>query len=160
MKPGKLLCAGLVILLLVAIIPPLVSWGATGLAISGVFLGEPDVFVPGVGVRAELGLTRSLGLAVGAASFLSSTWGMEIDLVWHISSGLSLSAGVLLLFDIVDGLVPQLGAGLRWSFPLSRSLVFFNEFTLNVPLSERFLQPEYAAGFSLSFWCVRHQLRW
>ena len=151
MKPGKLLCAGLVILLLVAIIPPPASWGATGLAISGVFLGEPDVFVPGVGIEAELGLARSLGLAVGAASFLSGTWGIETDLIWHLSSRFALSAGVLLLFDIVDGFVPQFGAGLRWGFPLSRSLTFFNELALNVPLSSRFLQPEYAAGFSLSF---------
>jgi hypothetical protein len=151
MKTEKPLYVGLVILLVLAVIPPPASWGATGLAISGVFLGEPDVFVPGVGMEAKLGLAHSLGLAVGAASFLSGTWGMEIDLVWHISSGLSLSAGALLLFDIVDGFVPQLSTGLRFSFPLSRSLAFFNEFTLNVPLSARFLQPEYAAGLSLAF---------
>lgn len=150
MKPGKSLSIGLVALLLVTIIPPAASWGAVGFAVSGVFLGEPDVFVPGVGIEAELGLTHSLGLAVGAASFLSGTWGMETKLVWHLAPRFALSAGVLLLLDIVDGFVPQLGTGLRFGFPLSRSLAFFNEFILNVPLTSRFLQPEYAAGFSLS----------
>jgi hypothetical protein len=55
------------------------------------------------------------------------------------------------LFDVIDGFIPQIRARMRFSFPLSRPFAFFNELALNVPLVSRFLQPEYAVGFSLQF---------
>lgn len=55
-----------------------------------------------------------------------------------------------MLLDVIDGFVPQLGMGARFSFSLSRSFAFFNELSLNVPLVARFLQPEYAVGFNLN----------
>jgi len=57
------------------------------------------------------------------------------------------------LFDVIDGFVPQLGGGVRWNLPLTRtgSWRFFNELGLYVPLKERFAQPVYRAGLSLRF---------
>ncbi len=71
--------------------------------------------------------------------------------IWHVSPRFAFYVQTLLLLDVIDEFVPQLGAGLRWSFSLSRSLEFFNEVELNVPLVSRFLQAAYAAGFTLVF---------
>jgi hypothetical protein len=125
--------------------------GATGLSLSVALLGEPDVFVPGVGLSAEIPLTRSLGLFAGGAYFLSGTWDMALGVSWHTTPRFALKLQALFLFDVIDGFVPQVGGGMRFSFPLSRSFTFFNELYLNVPLVERFLQPAYAAGFALTF---------
>ncbi len=116
-------------------------------------LGEPDVFVPGFGLEAELSLTRSLGVWASGAYFLSGTWDLEAGLRWHLSPQFALSLQALFLFDVLDGFVLQLGAGVRWSFPLTptESWRFFNEVGLYVPLKERFVQPFYRAGISLRF---------
>lgn len=124
---------------------------ASGLSLSAVFLGEPDIFVPGMGLSAELSITRSLGLFAGGAYFLSGTWDLAIGVNWHPWRQLALFLQALLLFDVIDGFVPQPGAGVRWSFSMARSLVFFNELSLSVPLEARFLQPTYRAGISLRF---------
>ncbi len=71
--------------------------------------------------------------------------------IWHVSPRFAFYVQTLLLLDVIDEFVPQLGAGLRWSFSLSRSLEFFNELSLSVPLVARFFQPEYATGVSLRF---------
>jgi len=126
---------------------------ASELSISALFLGEPDVFVPGFGLEAEISLTRSLGVWASGAYFLSGTWDVETGLRWHLSPQFALSLQALFLLDVVDGFVPQLGAGARWSFPLTPtgSWTFFNEIGLYVPLVERFLQPVYGAGIALRF---------
>ncbi len=129
---------------------PLTS-SASGLSVSAIFLGEPDIFVPGVGLSAEISLTRSLGLFAGGAYVLSDTWGLISGVSWHPSRQFALYLHALFVFDVIDGFVPQLGAGMRWSFPITRSLAFFNELSLNVPLVSRFLQPTYTAGISLRF---------
>jgi hypothetical protein len=126
------------------------AWGATSLSLSGVFWGEPDIFIPGLGLSAELPLTRSLGLFAGAQFFLSGSWDLLVGVMWHPSQRFAFYVQTLLLFDVIDEFVPQLGAGLRWSFPLSRSWAFFNELGLNIPLTARFLQAEYSVGFSLA----------
>jgi hypothetical protein len=92
-----------------------------------------------------------LGLFAGGAYFLSGTWDLVAGVSWHATPRFALQMQALLLFDVIDGFIPQIGAGMRFSFPLSRSFAFFNELGLNVPLAERFLQPGYAAGFALSF---------
>jgi len=114
-------------------------------------LGEPDVFVPGLRLGAEIPLTRSLGVFAGGAFFISGTWDLALGLSWHATPSFMLSLKALFLFDVIDGFVPQVGMGVRFSLLLSRSFIFFNELGLNVPLMARFLQPEYAAGFSLLF---------
>jgi len=114
-------------------------------------MGEPDVFVPGLGLSFDISLTRSLGVFAGGVFFLFGTWDLATGVVWHASSQFALYLQALFLFDVIDGFVPQLGGGLRWSFLLSRSLTFFNEFALNLPLVSRFVQPEYVAGISLAF---------
>jgi hypothetical protein len=125
---------------------------ASGLSVSVVFLGEPDIFVPGVGVSAQLSIfSRSLRLLAGGAYFLSGTWGLTTGVSWHPSRQFALHLQALLLFDVIDGFVPQLGVGARWESPLTRSLSFFNDLSLNVPLQLRFWQPAYGAGLSLRF---------
>jgi hypothetical protein len=124
---------------------------ASNFSSSVVFLGEPDVFAPGLGLSAELSITRSLSLFAGGAYFLSGTWDLAMRVNWSVSRQISLYLQALLLFDVIDGFVPHLGAVVRWSFLLTRSLAFFNELSLNVPLESRFLQPVYGAGISLSF---------
>jgi hypothetical protein len=124
---------------------------ASGLSMSAVLLGEPDVFVPGVGLSVEISATRSLGLFAGGVYVLSGTWGLTTGVSWHPSRQFALYLQTLLLFDVIDGFVPQLGAGARWEFPLTRSLAFFNGLSVSVPLKSRFLQPTYTAGISLRF---------
>jgi hypothetical protein len=102
------------------------GFSSTGLSITGAFLGEPDIFVPGVGLSAELSISRSLGLFAGGTYFLSGTWDLTTGVIWHPSRQFALYLQALLLFDVIDGLVPQLGAGLRWEFTVARSLSFFN----------------------------------
>jgi hypothetical protein len=131
---------------------------ASGLSLSAVFLGEPDVFVPGVGLSAEISVTRSLGLFAGGVYVLSGTWGLTTGASWHPSRQFALYLQTLLLFDVIDGFVPQLGAGVRWSFPPTRSLSFFNVLSLNVPLASQFWQPEYGAGVSLRFYPTPHYI--
>ncbi len=151
MKPEKLLGSALVLLLSLTLLPIPMAWGATGLSLSGIFLGEPDVFIPGLGLSAELSFSRSLGIFAGAQFFLSGSWDVIVGGIWHVSPRFAFYVQTLLLLDVIDEFVPQLGAGLRWSFSLSRSLEFFNEVELNVPLASRFLQPAYAAGLTLVF---------
>ncbi len=151
MKPEKLLGSALIVLISLMIFPIPTAWGVTSLSLSGIFMGEPDVFIPGLGLSAELSLSRSLGLFAGAQLFLSGSWDGRVGLIWHASPQFALYLQTLLLWDVIDEFVPQLGAGLRWSFSLSRSLEFFNEVDLNVPLVSRFLQAAYAAGFTLVF---------
>ena len=127
------------------------SLGATEFFLSAVLLGEPDIFVPGLGLSAELSVTRSLGVFAGGAYFLSGTWDLATGVSWNPSRQFALYLQALLLFDVIDGFVPQLGAGMRGSFPITRSLAFFNELSLNVPLVSRFLQLAYSAGFSVRF---------
>jgi len=141
----------IVILLLAICFQPPALLGASGLSVSAVFLGEPDVFVPGVGLSTELSITRSLGLFAGGAYFLSGTWDLAAGVIWNSSSRFALHLEVLLLFDVIDGFIPQLGGGMRFSLPLSRSFVFFNELNLYMPLVSRFLQPGYTAGLSIQF---------
>jgi hypothetical protein len=126
---------------------------ATTFASQFAFLGEPDVFVPGFGLEAEIPLISSLGVWAGGAYLLSGTWDLETGIRWHLSPRFALSLQALFLFDVVDGFVPQLGAGVRWNFPLTPtgSLRFFNEVKVYVPLQERFLQPVYEAGMSVRF---------
>jgi hypothetical protein len=121
--------------------------------VSAVFLGEPDVFVPGLELSTELSISRSLGLFAGGLYVLSSTWGLTTGVSWHLSRQFSVHLQALFVFDVIDGFIPQLGAGLRWSFSIAHSfsLMFFNELSLNVPLVSRFLQPVYQAGISLRF---------
>ena len=153
MRADKLLSSALVVLFSSALLPIPTAWGATSLAVSGSFLGEPDVCVPGFGLEAEILLTRSLGIWTGGAYFLSGTWDLETGLRWPLSPQLAFSLQALFLFDVLDGFVPQLGAGVRWSFPLTTTglLRFWNEAGLYVPLKERFVQPVYGAGISLRF---------
>jgi len=108
---------------------------------------------PRLGLEAELSLTRPLGVWAGGAYFLSGTWDLEAGPRWHLSPQLALSLQALFLFDVLDGFGPQLGAGVRWSFPLTPtgSWRFFNEVGLYVPLKERFVQPFYEAGIFLRF---------
>jgi hypothetical protein len=143
------LLIALVVMLLLPASP--CSLGAIDLSLGVGLLGEPDVFVPGWGLSAEILLTRSLGVFAGGAYFISGTWDLAAGVSWHVTPRFALKLQALFLFDVIDGFVPQLGAGLRWSFPLTRSLMFFNELDLNVPLIARFLQPEYATGFTLTF---------
>ena len=126
---------------------------ALDLSMDAAFLGEPDIFVPGLELDAELSITPSFGIFMGGAYFLSGTWDLETGLRWHLSPQLALSLQALFLFDVLDGFVPQLGAEVRWSFPLTStgSWRFFNEVGLYVPLKERFVQPFYGAGISLRF---------
>ena len=93
------------------------------------------------------------GVWASGAYFLSGTWDLEAGLRWHLSPQFALSLQALFLFDVLDGFVLQLGAGVRWSFPLTptESWRFFNEVGLYVPLKERFVQPFYRAGISLRF---------
>ncbi len=153
MKPHNSLRSGLVVLFLVMItlLSSSFSIHATEISLTAVFLGEPDIFVPGVGLNAEISLTRSLGLFAGGAYFLSDTWDLAAGASWNASQQFALYLHALFVFDVIDGFVPQLGAGVRWKFPMTRSLSFFNELSLNVPLESRFLQPAYGAGISLSF---------
>lgn len=151
MKSEKLLGSALLVLLSLALFPIPMAWAATGLSLSGIFMGEPDVFIPGLGLSAELSLSRSLGLFAGAQFFLSGSWDVRVGLMWHASTRFALYLQILFLLDVIDEFVPQLGAGLRWGFPLSRSFEFFNDLSLNLPLVSRFLQPAYAAGFTLVF---------
>ncbi len=65
MVPEKLLGSALTVLLSLALLVPM-AWGAPGLSLSGIFMGEPDVFIPGLGLSAELSLSRSLGIFAGA----------------------------------------------------------------------------------------------
>jgi hypothetical protein len=141
----------LAVVLLGASFLPAHPISASNLSLSAVFLGEPDVFVPGVGLSAELSISRSLGLFAGGTYVLSGTWGLTTGVSWHSSRQFVLYLQTLLLFDVIDGFVPQLGAGVRWGFPLTRSLAFFNALSLSVPLQSRFLQPVYGAGISLRF---------
>lgn len=141
---------GLTLLLLATLLWPSTS-EATNFSISGVFLGEPNVFVPGVGLDMEISLASPLGLLAGMALFLSGSWDLIAGVVWHASSQLALHLQALFLFDVVDGFIPQLGTRLRLNLPLSCHLWFFNELGLNMPRAERFLQPTYSAGFLLSF---------
>jgi hypothetical protein len=150
MKLKKRLIISATFLVVVLFFPPPTS-GATGLSLSVALLGEPDVFVPGAGLSVEVSLTRSLGLFAGGAYSLSGTWDLALGVSWHATPRFALKLQALLFFDVIDGLVPQLGGGMRFSFPLSRSFTFFNELALNVPLVARFIQPAYSAGFSLSF---------
>jgi len=140
----------LAMILLFGVPPFTPTAGASGLSLGAIFLGEPDVFVPGVGLSAELSIAHSLGLFAGGAYFLSGTWDLAAGVIWNTSSRLALNLEVLLLFDVIDGFIPQLGGGMRFSFPLSRSFAFFNELSVSVPLAERFLQPAYYVGFMLS----------
>lgn len=151
MKPEKLLGLTLTVLLFLALLPFPIVLGATSLSLSGIFMGEPDVFIPGLGLSAELSFSRSLGIFAGAQFLLSGSWDVMAGVIWHAAPRFTLYLQTLFLFDVIDEFVPQLGAGLRWSFLLSRSLEFFNEVELNVPLVSRFLQPVYAAGFTLVF---------
>jgi len=98
-------------------------------------LANPTFFAPGFGLEAEISLIRSLGVWASGAYFLSGTWDLETGLRWHLSPQFALSLQALFLFDVVDGFVPQLGAGVRWSFPLNAagSWTFFNEVGLYVP---------------------------
>jgi hypothetical protein len=145
----KLLRCILTVLLAISLSPT--ALGASSLSLSAVFLGEPDVFVPGVALGTEISITRSLGLFAGGAYFLSGTWDLALGVSWHATPRFALQMQALLLFDVIDGFVPQLGAGMRFSFPLSRSFAFFNELGLNMPLVSRFLQPKYTVGLSLLF---------
>ncbi len=146
------LLSGPLILLSVMLFSPPAALGATGLSISAVFLGQPDVFEPGLGVSVELPLTRSLGIVAGGLySLPSGSWAIALGARWHPSPQIGLYLRGFFLFDVVDGFVPQLGVGVRWGFPLTRSLRFFNDLSLQVPLVERFLQPLYSGGLSLSF---------
>lgn len=72
MEMSKSLDLVLIVLLPAVFLYP--SASATSLSISGIFLGEPDVFVPGVGLSAELPITRSIGMSAGMAFFLSGSW--------------------------------------------------------------------------------------
>ena len=99
--------------------PPSSTASASEIVLASLFLGEPDVFVPGFDLEAEISLTRSLGVWASGAYFLSGTWDLETGLRWHLSPQFALSLQALFLFDVVDGFVPQLGAGARWSFPLT-----------------------------------------
>jgi hypothetical protein len=147
----KLVGFALAVLFSLTLLSVPMAWGATSLSLSGVFWGEPDIFIPGLGLSAELPLTRSLGLFAGAQFFLSGSWDLLVGVMWHPSQRFAVYVQALFLFDVIDEFVPQLGVGLRWSFPLSRSFEFFNGLTLNVPLVSRFLQPAYAAGLTLVF---------
>ena len=113
MEPGKLLCWASAALLLVMLLGSTTALGTTDLCLTANFLGEPDVFVPGFGLEAEISLTRSLDVWASGAYFLSGTWDLETGLRWHLSQQLALSLQALLLFDVVDDFVPQLGAGVR-----------------------------------------------
>ncbi len=126
MKPEKLLGSALIVLLSLALLVPM-AWGAPGLSLSGIFIGEPDVFIPGLGLSAELSFSRSLGMFAGAQFFLSGSWDVIVGGIWHVSPSFAFYVQTLLLLDVIDEFVPQLGAGLRSSFSLSCSLEFFNE---------------------------------
>lgn len=149
MRLGKLL-HGVAVLLWAVLLCALPAQ-ASSLSVSGVFLGQPDIFVPGVGLRGEILLTPSLGAFLGGAAFLSGTWDLSLGVAWRPSVSWAFYLQLALLFDVIDGVVPQVGTGLRWSFPLAQAFAFFNEVSVNVPLSARFLQPLYAVGFALSF---------
>jgi hypothetical protein len=60
------------LLLAMFFLSPLTS-SASGLSLSAVFLSEPDIFVPGVGLSAELSIFRSLGLFAGGTYVLSGS---------------------------------------------------------------------------------------
>jgi len=151
MEPGKLLCCASAALLLVMFLGSTTALGTTGLSLTVVFLGEPDIFVPGLGLSAEIFLTRSLGMFAGGAYFISGSWDLAVGVSWHATPRFVLQLQALFLFDVIDGFIPQLGAGMHFNFPLSGAIAFFNELSLNVPLVERFLQPGYTAGFALTF---------
>ncbi len=151
MRSKKLLGSALLALLSLALLSVPMAWGATGLSLSAIFMGEPDVFIPGLGLSAELSLSRSVGIFAEAQFFLSGSWDVIAGVMWHAAPQFTLYFQTLFLLDVIDEFVPQLGAGLRWSFSLARSLEFFNEVELNMPLVSRFLQPAYAAGLTLVF---------
>ncbi len=59
---------------------------APSLSLSGIFLGEPDIFVPGLGVSIKFPFTRSLNGLAGAALFLSGSWNLKTGVAWPLSS--------------------------------------------------------------------------
>jgi len=56
----KLVGFALAVLLSLALLSIPMAWGATSLSLSGVFLGEPDGFIPQLGVGLRWHLARSL----------------------------------------------------------------------------------------------------
>jgi len=79
MKPVPKLLFPLAVAAL-GIVSPAHFVSASSLSASVLFLGEPDVFVPGFGLEAEFSLTSSLGVWASGAYFLSGTWDLATGL--------------------------------------------------------------------------------
>lgn len=128
-----------------------VSGLASGVSVQGAFLGQPDIFSPGLGLQGRLDVTSTLGVSASGQYFVTGSWTSAFGVSWDPLAQLTLSLKFVLLSDVIDGFVPQIGARGRWRIPMGETMRYYSEIGLNVPLTPRFLQPVYATGVSLSF---------
>ena len=108
---------------------------ASGVSVQAPFLGQPDIFSPGLGLQGRLDVTSTLGVSASGQYFLSGSWTSAFGVSWDPLAQLTLSLKFVLLSDVIDGFVPQAGARVRWGFPVGEMLRYYSEVGLNVPLA-------------------------